>query len=469
MAGKGQKKQNPKGTEKSAIQTTRWDAIKAEANYLANLHLPYTNVRPPSTSIGFDCSSSCAQLMQSAGYNVPYFNTATAPDYMLQGKDPSGRLTFWNNDVGGIGGNSVHMFAEIEGRQWGTGSNGNPGWNNHTLEGFSPYHISGLDEPAKIPKNANTNVPGGIEGEGIGGAQVESIAKAAAITSFLDFPGLLESAESESLKGSRSLMNDQILMPFIEQLCQGSLRSFMSMPNGNFYAFIPDYFGGLTKRQAYWEIEDIEILQGEIVLSDDALATHVYVVGDNNADQRINWIDQIQTAGVVTVINAFAADFLTGFNAPPTNDTNTKQGTTAYTNKVQAMTSLADKDKAISFLQKYGARPFYQEAPMIRSHYFEMFLAYQQFCLLWSQQFQANFEFTFMPELFPGGLIRFPSYGIQCYIAEVNHAGSYESGFTTRATLTAPSALPQNGRKNVHAGMVRSAIFKPTQVGTNAN
>ena len=133
------------------------------------------------------------------------------------------------------------------------------------------------------------------------------------------------------------------------------------------------------------------------------------------------------------------------------------------------MTSLADKDNAISFLQKYGARPFYLEAPMIRSHYFEMFLAYQQFCLLWSQQFQANFEFTFMPELFPGGLIRFPSYGIQCYIAEVNHAGSYESGFTTRATLTAPSALPQNGRKNVHAGMVRSAIFKPTQVGTNAN
>lgn len=452
-----------KATERSSVQTTRWDAIKAEANYLATLHLPYSNVRPPwPKGPGFDCSASCAQLMISAGYNVPYFNTATAPEYMAKGADPSGRLTFWNNDVNGIGGDSVHMFAEIEGRQWGTGGAGNPAWNVHTTEGFSPYHISGLDEPAKIPKNANTNVPGGpgeATGAGAGAEQVESIAKAAAISSFLDFPGFLDSAESESLKGTKSLMNDKSLLPFVEQLATASLRSFMSMPNGNFYAFIPDYFGGLTKRQAYWEIDDIEILSGEIVLSDDALATHVYVVGDTNADQQINWIDQIQTGGVVTVINAFAADFLTGINAPSNSSGETSNR--AYETKVKKYPTLADKSKALSFLQRYGARPFYQEAPMIRSHYFEMFLAYQQFCLLWASQFAAKFEFTFMPELFPGGIVKFPSYGIQCYIQEVNHSGSYESGFTTLATLTAPSALPQAGRKYVHSGMVRSAIFEP--------
>lgn len=427
----------PKGKESTKPTTTRFDAIVAEANYLASLHLPYTNARPPSTKIGFDCSSSCAQLMKAAGYNVPYFNTATAPEYMVKGSDPTGRLTFWNSDYNHTGGDSVHMFATIKGRDWGTGPNGNPGWNEHTHEGFQPYHITGLDEPAEIPINANTEVPGNA-GSGAELAGVAATSKAAAISTFLELPGILDSAESEALKGTKSLMNDQPLLPFIEQLVQASLRNFMSMPNGNFYAFIPDYFGGLTKRQPYWEIRDTEVIEGIIYLSDDALATHVYIVGDANADLQVNLIDQLQSVGIVTIANAFEADFISGHDM-------TK--------------ALSEKDKAISFLKKYGARPFYEEAPMIRSHYFEMFLAFQRFCLLWAQQFEAQFEFTFMPELFPGGLVQFPDYGLQMYIQEVNHRGSYTEGFTTKATLIAPSALRKNGRNGVEAGMVRAGVF----------
>lgn len=457
--------QNKKGNV-ATTSTTRFDAIKAEANFLAGLDLPYTNVRPPSTTIGFDCSSSCAQLMMSAGYKVPYFNTSTAPEYMIKGKDPTGRLTFWNDDFAGTGGDSVHMFAEIEGRQWGTGPNGNPAWNEHTTEGFGPWHISKLDEPAALPTNAsNTNVEGSNEGGSFLGAS--TTAKAAAISSFLELPGLLDSLESEALKGKRSLMNDKPLLPFVEELAKASLRNFMSMPNGNFYAFIPDYFGGLTDRQAYWEIKDIEILDGTIYLSDDALATHVYVVGDLNADNEINIIDKVQTAGVVTVFNAFMANFITGSDAPGISQEKvSKSEREAYHKDLEKVPSLANKQKAIGFLEKYGPRPYYEEAPMVRSAYFEMFLAYQQFCLLWSQQFQAQFELTFMPELFPGGIVAFPDYGIQCYIQEVNHRGDYQSGFTTIAKLIAPAATP-SGRKGVSAGMVRAKALSVNTVNAN--
>lgn len=308
---------------------------------------------------------------------------------------------------------------------------------------------------------------GGAGESGISAAEAQSISKGAALAAFINLPGLLEKEESLSLKGERSLMNDQPLLPFVEQLCKGGLRNFMSMPNGAFFAFIPDYFGGLTGRTPYWEIDDIEILDGEIVLSDDALATHVYIVGDTGViNGQIELAEKMQTFGVVTVFNAFMADFLNGVNSPAltdkgkTNDTTTKQ----YIEDEEKVPSLANKAKATAFLERYGARPFYEEAPMIRSHYFEAFLAYQMFCLLWSKQFLTTFEFTFMPELIPGGLVAFPQHGLQCYIDEVQHTGDYSSGFRTRANLSAPAALP-GGNTDLNAGMIRAGIFNPEEVG----
>jgi hypothetical protein len=105
-------------------------------------------------------------------------------------------------------------------------------------------------------------------------------ARAAALSTFLQLPGIFNTFESRALRGQKSMMNDQPLLPFVQQLTQASLRNFQSMPNGNFFAYFPDYFGGLDHRTAYWQIEDIEIMDGNIDLSDDALATHVYVTGD---------------------------------------------------------------------------------------------------------------------------------------------------------------------------------------------
>lgn len=291
-----------------------------------------------------------------------------------------------------------------------------------------------------------------------------SIATAAAFSSFFQMAGLMETVEAVSLTGRRSLLNDKPLLAFVEQIAAASLRSFMSMPNGNFYAFYPDYFGGLG-RTAYWVINDIEIISGKIDLSDDSLATHVFVVGDTLPSQsagslgfgNVDWIDRINTAGVVNIFNAFMADFLNGLP----DDGNPRIANSARP-------SLADKDAAINFLKKYGARPYTEEVPAVRSPIYETFLAYQRFCLLWASQFKTTFEFTFMPELFPGGLVELGGHGIQCYVEQVVHSGSYESGFTTMATLSAPAAVKDNNGKPVdsdrawvHSGMIRAFQMDP--------
>lgn len=304
--------------------------------------------------------------------------------------------------------------------------------------------------------NPDTNNDGVIQaGEGV---DVGTIAKSAAFSTYFQLPGIFDYVESASLVGQRSLMNDQPLMPFIEQLCKACLRQFMSTPSGDFFAFYPDYFGGFGKAP-YWIIEDIEILNGSIELSDDQLATHVYVVGDivgppsaseGGGAGQVNFLDRINTGGVINVYNAFMADFLNGKPA---------DGKRIDPNKYP---TLAEKDDAIEFLRKYGARPYYEDQPAVRAPIYETFLAYQTFCLKWSEQFQTQFEFTFMPELFPGGIVAFPDHGLQCYVKSVTHNCSYENGFTTTAELMAPAAYKGNDgspvdpdKSWVHSGMIR--------------
>lgn len=294
--------------------------------------------------------------------------------------------------------------------------------------------------------NGTSSTDGGGGGEP---ALSENTAKATAFATFFELPGLMNSMESQALRGQRSLMNDQPLFPFVEQLCAASLRSFQSMPNGNFFAFYPDYFGSMNWRTPYWEIHDVEIINGQIELNDDSLATHVYAVGDTVSigGFGIEIADKIASGGVVNIFNAFMTGFLN--QNPTTKDKKDKRPI------------LMNKAQALAFLEKYGARPYYEEAPMVRSPYYEAFLAYQRFLLLWSKQMITSFEFTFMPELFPGGIVAFPEHGIQCFIDEVVHECSYTDGFVTRANLSAPAALkdqwsdpvdPQ--RAYAHSGMI---------------
>jgi hypothetical protein len=319
---------------------------------------------------------------------------------------------------------------------------------------------------------------------GPGAGAVERVSKAAAFATYLELPGIMDTLESMSLRGERSLMNDQPLLPFMQQLCKGSLRHFQSAPNGTFFAFYPDYFGGLRHRTPYWDIHDIEIIDGRIQLSDDALATHVYTVGDTAGyfDGIDTW-DRAQTGGVVTIFNAFMADFMNPMvidtlvadarskqkpdkEKTPADDGKADDGTDTtdpgdITRKFESdpkYRALNRKDKAITFLKKYGARPYKEEVPMVRSPFYEAFLAYQTFCLMWSRQFVSTFTLTFMPEVFPGGIVRFPEHGIQMYVDEVNHIFDYQTGFQTQVNFSAPAALPGNDRA-VHGGLIRAGIF----------
>lgn len=314
----------------------------------------------------------------------------------------------------------------------------------------------GTADPAAVYKFLDTNGeaeiedPGDVAGGGGAGSLTEedifAIGRAAAISTNLELPGLLNMQAAMQLKGDKSIYNDTPLLPFIQQLTDASLRQFQSLPNGTFFAFYPDYFGTYNHRKPYWDIDDIEIIDGQIELTDEPLATHVFVVGDTlNLSGSIDVPEMLTSAGVVTVFDAFASDFM--IRKPKRKGKANQQQ--------EEKDRLVSRAEAIQFLQRYGVRPHYEEATFIRNHMFEMFYAFTQFQLLWSRQFLTQFEFTFMPELYPGGIVGFPNYGIRCYIDSVTHTFDYESGFTTQANLSAPAHYGGGEDPGVSQGMVK--------------
>lgn len=350
------------------------------------------------------------------------------------------------------GGPHLHFFINTAGVPSGNG-NVNP-------TSFAQALLSGKSLP--ITGSATTatttdTTPGSTTGSNIDSGA--AMAQGAAFAATFNLPTALDTAEAMGLSGERSLLNDKPLLPFIQQLCEASLRSFQSLPDGSLFAFYPDYFGEMLHHKPYWEIDDIEILDGHIQLSDDALVTHMYVVGDTTFPASTDTINKLTTTGIVSVFNAFLSATLTNQGqTEPKRPKGVKKGSP---NDPTGMDLLLNKDEAVQFINRFGARPMVEEMPMIHSHYFEFFLAYQRFMLAWSRQFISTFEFTFMPELFPGGKVGFPDHGLQMYIEDVTHTWDYTTGFTTTANLSAPSVY-KGHEHQLPPNMVKALIDQPS-------
>jgi hypothetical protein len=422
--------------------------------------------------VGYDCSGSVGAVLSAANL-IPVGSGINTDSTLIRGLVDNGTImsgtgsgqpecTLYDNP-------GKHIFIRLNGKYWGTSDgesgnasqkNGGAGWLNDShpdTNTFTPYHIP----LATLQKQTEFSLPSqpgasGASANSISGGGTSTTAGTAQSTAFANaFVAEIElpSMQDESLaialgSAGMGLMHDQQLLPLIQQVCEASMRSFQSLPNGDFYAFYPDYFGEFGQHNAYWLIDDIEILSGEINLSDDALATHVFVVGDTTWPTDYAPLNMMM-AGTINIQNAFA----------PTGmlDTSTTEG----------YQPLVTATEAMDFIKRYGARPLVQNYPMVRSEIFEMFLAYQQFMFAWSNQFKTPFTFTFMPELFPGGKVGFPNHGLQMYISSVTHSWDYaEAGFTTTAELTAPSVLGGGNVTNLPPNMVEAMVEPVRQAST---
>lgn len=243
--------------------------------------------------------------------------------------------------------------------------------------------------------------------------------------------GFNPSNDGDVFAGPRAMMNDEPIMPYISNLLGASMRSWCSAPNGDFMAWFPDYFNiwGIT---AIMNVKAIELMDFTVDWSDQQIVTHQYVVGvpqalfdtssgsvspydPSGGSGQLYW--ELYTQGVATM------DFPQIFRAIFGQD--------ATTEFVQ------------NYLSRFGGRPNMITIPTISQGRPEFFMALYLFMQRWANQFQANIPLTFMPELWPGMILRLPEFNFQAYITEVEHTFQFgpNGGFQTNAQVCAPARI----------------------------
>lgn len=254
-----------------------------------------------------------------------------------------------------------------------------------------------------------------------------------------------DSTLSILLTGERALANDISLLGWISQTCKASGRSFMSKPNGEFFAFFPDYFNYYTKTP-YFRISDIELVDFTVYENDTNLVTHLFGAAPITASQgagmgQITTLDRQESRVASVESNAFK--FFININPDD---------------------PLMPLDKTghfspYDFLRRYGARPFPQDYPEIGHPVLLWLATWMDFTLKWAETYRAEATTTFLPELFPGTVVEIgQAGGVTMYVQEVTHSFSRSGGFQTNASLTGLAGV------NGQSGLVASGDFDQSRL-----
>lgn len=437
------------------------DAMGAIAAGLSYVGSPYDQIRPPVRGVGVDCSGLTMMAYRAIGINIGS-NTEqqiaqNAGRQVSASQIQPGDIVFPNSDHtfmwlgSGYPGATTGMILESSGSNW-TGTVGVPSSdgpqvkpNHYNLANCQIFHIAdfgGWDPTIKYnePSLMGPGYPSGTFGSSTVGTGVSALGASGSntqepiarnlFTYEFNYPAYAPNID-ELFTGERSLINCDPLMQIIQTLCKATMRNFCSSPTGDFVAWFPDYFG-LSGKQAVMNIEDIEVKDISINLNDYSLITHAFVATGQSSDSSSfgpwSWL----TSGVATVENQALFAQMAKVGPDP-----------------------GDGLDGTEILQRFGARPFMKEYPLVQDSVLRQFLAMQHFMEGWANQFATNASFTFMPELFPGMRINFSGHNLQCYVTEVQHTFSYSAGFTTTATITAPSV--PNGGMQINQGQSTAA------------
>lgn len=237
---------------------------------------------------------------------------------------------------------------------------------------------------------------------------------------------------SGSLTPLKAMMLDEPMLPFIAEVTAASLRSYCSAPNGDFIAWFPDYFG-VYGYAGIWNLSLIELIDFNIQWNDNSLVTHQFVAGSyNTSNSSLDPTAGGQNTDYLTTYGVATID-LPGLIQSVLNIDPTDGGVLATADKIYA---------------QFGARPAFSSQPTIgSSQTAEFWYAIRLFMKAWASQFSASIPLTFMPELWPGMLLRIPDLGFQCYVESVSHTwGMGEGqGFQTQVGVIAPSAVDGSG------------------------
>lgn len=411
----------------SGVGTVGSEGVQAVLSYaLAQERKPYVyNTAGPDT---FDCSGLVMAAFKTIGVNLPH-NAEEQARKTINFQVPKGNGNRWT--ISDLAPGDVVFFpgSHPEGGGGGVPAIGHVGiylGSDKFIEAGEPVQIGTMHtrlngsagfrdtanfitRPALMVGTLSDNTSTWVNTNENGGVD-------AAYRLFNVLYNFQVSDLSLLLRNDFAPANDESLLTSVSQICSGSLRSFMSGPNGDFIAFFPDYFG-INETKAVWNVEDVEIVDLKLQINDDELVTHVFTIGDTNAPNGgVDIGDWLASSGLVSIQSKAIMDQVLSM-----------QSNTGFLSNPEA------------FLQRFGIRPMQNQLSIIRSHYYEFFSSLYTFLKQWSRQFSTDVQICFMPEIFPGMRLNLVNHDVCVYVESVVHTFDYQEGFATYPTISCPS------------------------------
>jgi cell wall-associated NlpC family hydrolase len=398
--------------------------------------------------VALDCSGMCQNAFKAIGVSIPRNTTSQYAGLpkILPATAQRGDLLQTNG--GG------HTGIYLGGNMWIQTGGPTPMPGPQPINPATCYaalHVcaNGGINPAAAWTPPALMGPGSVPGTGSGGqigtggdsSGQEPIARN--LFSYMFSPDNYAAEAADLATGEKAYIDDQPLIQVVTSLAGASLRTFQSSPTGDLVFYYPDQFG-MDGKPTIFNVEDIELTDCHIDLSDDALTTHVYVDGDismvGEADTVMGWLT---TSGVATVENEWLYKRLITAAPGDVDSTLTAQ----------------------QLMNRFGVRPYRQVAQMAGNADLEFLLACQIFMGKWAAQYTTNLGVTFLPELYPGYRINLVGHNLEVYVGAVTHVFDWERGFKTMATVSA--AANPNANSTIYSSM--PGFLNPVQTAPGAS
>lgn len=253
---------------------------------------------------------------------------------------------------------------------------------------------------------------------------------------FVQFDNTSLTQESENLDKYDNLYDNVPVFNFVQSLCSASMRSFTSLPDGSFTAFVPDHFGYFSQANPDFDnlvtLDPVNLIDYSISQSKAGYKSHVFCLTSEFMPDLWGSIDTNMT----TSMKLMESSGIVSLQRNPEE--------LAHLISLDG-TGLPTSAKGIGqLMQRWGVSVLDHPDPNIESHVMTAIEAVYTFIESWSALTQATINVSFMPELRPGLRLELPNLGIKCFVDSVTHTWNSSSGGST--SISVNSIMNSQGR-----------------------
>lgn len=385
---------------------------------------------------------------QPAGGNGAYWQAAAdgtgdptvVADFQVlnaSAKAEMGDVAFWQKTQGALGSEYGHVAVVFQ--DLGSSLKVENQWVGHPVQfdtfpkNSDGYQLAGYLRP-RIFAGKNLASSTTISGSSASATSTEQGAAAYndtfKIFQWLNDTDMQATQLSENLNRFDNLYDNVSVLDYVKSLCNGSMRSFTSLPDGSFTAFVPDYFGffeSATQENNTIEIPDTDLVDFSVTHNKANYKSHVFLL-TNEQMQNVCGIQGANDSSLSTALRLMDSSGIVSFQKQPSE--------LAALLDIRSMGFSQDAQGFTDLMNKWGVSVLKQTDDNIVSHVMTTIEALYMLCKSWASVSECTVQLAFRPDIYPGLRLKFPSInGLTAFVDSCTQTWDAQNGGSTTVHL----------------------------------